>query len=289
MQTADPQFANFFRVGVGYLETHLVQEGTMGTTGPPGASALSCWPPPGEPEPAATSTMDTAPETEQPDRTAQGVQVGGGWLRFWDSSEDAHYYYHSGTGETRWDAPEGQPGAAVPDAHGSASAAHAHPPAACDHPPAPGVPAVFSYHDGYDWDAYARTYGLPSGYHAYWEYYWGSAGTHCQPSSAQAVAPGAAGSIIYEPARAGAEEVDAQDAMARLDKILARQPGSEREEAHAVELARMEREREGSGHETSELTEAQKIFGTGDTFTNISTLELPSSESCSKYVNLESR
>ena len=37
-------------------------------------------------------------------------------------------------------------------------------------PAGPGVP----YHDGFDWDSYARTYGLPSGYHAYWNHYYGA-------------------------------------------------------------------------------------------------------------------
>jgi hypothetical protein len=39
------------------------------------------------------------------DDTLQGVDIGGGWLRYWDVGESAHYYFHEESGETRWVAP----------------------------------------------------------------------------------------------------------------------------------------------------------------------------------------
>ena len=240
--------------------------------------SVSSWPPPPLDQAGDTAPPD-APSPVQapaalscPAETAQGVHVGGGWLRYYDHAEDAHYFYHSTTGETRWESPE----PAHPDAHIAAC-----PP---DHQQesrnAPSAPAGChsTYHDGYDWDAYARVYGLPSGYHAYWQHYWGAAAgppqyAH-QLSSSPAGASDAAGhamsvsgSIIYEPARA----VDAvgQDAMARLDKILARAAGAEREAVHAAELVQMRQDKEEKVPEAGDdsgLTEAQKIFGTGETF-----------------------
>ena len=35
----------------------------------------------------------------------QGVDVGGGWLRYWDDVEGANYYFHEESGETRWEHP----------------------------------------------------------------------------------------------------------------------------------------------------------------------------------------
>ena len=49
----------------------------------------------------ATPGVDADPEHEQ------GVPCGGEWLRFWDYTEQSHYYHNPVTGETRW-VPPGQ-------------------------------------------------------------------------------------------------------------------------------------------------------------------------------------
>ncbi|KAJ1486067.1 hypothetical protein T484DRAFT_1791167 [Baffinella frigidus] len=72
-----------------------------------------------------------APNVE--DDTLQGVDIGDGWLRYWDVGESAHFFFHMETGETRWVAPgeedeyeagEGQEGQEEGGAAGDAAAAH---------------------------------------------------------------------------------------------------------------------------------------------------------------------
>jgi hypothetical protein len=173
----------------------------------------------------------------------QAIPCGGGWLRYWDQEEDANYYHNPETGTTSWVEPK-EPQSA---AEGSASQESPVQDGACPLPenriaPPPEDAASqggYSYHDGYEWDTYARLYGYPSGYHAYYDYYWGrgntahQSGTTCMQGTAQPgndsanMAMPRAGGIIYEPtAQAHAAAEVNLDALSRLDKILAMAPGA---------------------------------------------------------------
>ena len=101
--------------------------------------------------------------------TQQAVALAGGWFRFWDEGAAAPYYYHPEKG-TKWEEP--------PEAQAAHVAQSGAEPVAGSEPAEPGATAGqerYAYHDGYDWDTYASLYGYPSGYHAYWSYYWGGA------------------------------------------------------------------------------------------------------------------
>lgn len=247
---------------------------------------VSSWPPPppneqaGDTAPTVQAPSAQSASSSGPECTAQGVHVGNGWLQYYDHNEGAEYFYHSPTGETRWELPE----SSAPDVQSLACPSDDREDSS--NIQSSNVQATDrcnnGYHDGYDWDSYAHAYGLPSGYHAYWEYYWGAPGAsqyaprcyqpppaHAAPSDAASHAMSVSGSIIYEPAPAA--EPAGRDAMARLDKILAQQAGAGREAAHAAELAQMKEEqgiKAQAAGDDSELTEAQKIFGTGETFAN---------------------
>ena len=53
----------------------------------------------------ATVPVEAGDDVDPTLALQQGVDVGGGWLRYWDDVEGANYYFHEESGETRWEHP----------------------------------------------------------------------------------------------------------------------------------------------------------------------------------------
>ena len=55
--------------------------------------------------PAPLNPVEAGDDVDPTLALQQGVDVGGGWLRYWDDVEGANYYFHEESGETRWEHP----------------------------------------------------------------------------------------------------------------------------------------------------------------------------------------
>lgn len=203
-----------------------------------------------------------------------GADIGRGWKKFWSEEEQAYYFHHEETETTTWDQPPGTAGAEIsrpewaekfggkaypedafrnaaapPDGNGGYVGVDDEYEAQWRKPRQPKRAQVLKstvYPDGYDWDAYARLYKIPSGWDAYAQHY-GVSPADCAAMAAQAQAAAAQpGSLIYD------GKPQEEDAMSRLERILGGKVGDAGGPAAATDVG---------------MTEAQKIFGTDTTFT----------------------